>query len=211
MAKIVAIVEGHGEVEAVPILLRRIAAAVAPTADIDVLPPIRVDRYRVVKPDELERAVELAARMAGTDGSILVLLDAEDDCPAELGPDLLQRAGAARPDRAIRVVLAKAEYEGWFLAAAASLAGRHDVAEDAAPPTDPEGIRNAKGWLTAQMPFGRSYRPTRHQAALTERFDLDAARRAAPSFDKLWREVRSLLAPDAPGDDTTDDGAMTGP
>ena len=198
MARIAAIVEGHGEVEAVPILLRRIAAAVAPTADIEVLPPVRVDRYGVVKQNELERAVELAARMVGTEGSILILLDADDDCPAELGPDLLQRAGAARPDRAIRVVLARAEYEAWFLAATASIAGRHDIDEAAMPPDDPEGIRNAKGWLTAQMPVGRSYRPTRHQAALTKHFDLDAARRGAPSFDKLWRDVRSLLPPDTP-------------
>ena len=211
MARIVAIVEGHGEVEAVPILLRRIAAAVAPTADIEVLRPIRVDRYGVVKQNELERAVELAARMVGTDGSILILLDADDDCPAELGPELLQRAGAARPDRAIRVVLAKAEYEAWFLAATVSIAGRHDIDEAAVPPDDPEGIRNAKGWLTAQMPFGRSYRPTRHQATLTEYFELEAARGAAPSFDKLWRDVRSLLAPDAPGDDTTDNGARDPP
>ena len=197
MARIVAIVEGHGEVEAVPILLRRIAAA-APAADIEVLPPIRVDRYGVVKQGELERAVELAARVTGTGGSILVLLDADDDCPAELGPELLERASAARPDRAIRVVLAKAEYEAWFLAATASIAGRCDIDEAAAQPDDPEGIRDAKGWLTARMPFGRSYRPTRDQANLTEHFDLDAARQAAPAFDKLWRDVRALLAPDTP-------------
>ena len=96
MASIVAIVEGHGEEEAEPLLLRRIAAAVAPTADIEILPPIRVERNRVVRPEELERAVELAARMVGTDGSILVLLDADDDCPAKLGPGLLARARAAR-------------------------------------------------------------------------------------------------------------------
>ncbi len=78
MARIVAIVEGHGEIDAVPILLGRIAEAVAPAADVAILPPIRVDRYGVVKQGELERAVELAARMTGTDGSNLVLLDADD-------------------------------------------------------------------------------------------------------------------------------------
>lgn len=198
MARIVAIVEGHGEIDAVPILLNRIAAAVAPTAEVEVLPPIRVERNRVVQPEELERVVELAARTAAPDGSILVLLDADDDCPAELGPELLQRARAARPDRAIRVVLAKAEYEAWFLAAVASIAGRHDIDAAATAPDAPEGIRNAKGWLTARMPLGRSYRPTRHQAVLTEHFDLDAARQGAPSFDKLWRDVSALLTPDTP-------------
>lgn len=98
----------------------------------------------------------------------------------------------------IRVVLARPEYEAWFLAATASIAGRHDIAEDAGPPDNPEGIRNAKGWLSGQMPVGRSYRPTRHQAALTEILDLDAARAASPSFDKPWRDVRRLLPPDTP-------------
>ena len=42
------------------------------------------------------------------------------------------------------------------------------------------------------MPSGQRYRETPHQPALTAIFDLDAAR-AAPSFDKLWRDVSELL------------------
>ena len=193
LPRIVPIVEGHGEVEAVPILLRRIAAAVRPAVAVDVLSPIRIDRSKIVKPPELERAVDLAARRAGADGRLLILLDA-DDCPARLAPELLQRARAARTDRAIRVVLAKTEYEAWFLAAANSIAGQQDIAADAATPTDPEAVRGAKEWLARRMPPGRKYRPTLHQAALTKLFDLDAAR-AAPSFDKLWRDVTALLQP----------------
>ena len=95
-------------------------------------------------------------------------------------------------DCSIRVVLAKAEYESWFLAAAASLAGHRGIDEAASPPPDSEAIRDAKGWLSARMPPGRRYRETLHQAALTARFDLDSAR-AAPSFDKMWRDLASLI------------------
>ena len=192
IVRIVAIVEGRGEEEAVPILLRRIAADIDPTVPVEVLPPIRVDRYRVVRPLALERAVEVAARKVGADGRILILLDADDDCPGERGPELLRRARVARPDRIVRVVLAKAEYEAWFLAAAPSVAGQRDIDRAAVAPDDAEGIREAKGWLTARMPDGRSYRPTRDQASLTARFDLRAARRAS-SFDKLWRDLQALL------------------
>ena len=136
----------------------------------------------------MERAVALAAGRAGPHGGILVLLDADDDCPAELASDLLRFAEHSRPDRSIRVVLAKAEYESWFLAAASSLAGHRGIDEAASPPPDSEAIRDAKGWLSARMPPGRRYRETLHQAALTARFDLDSAR-AAPSFDKMWREA----------------------
>lgn len=190
----VTIVEGHGEVEAVPILLRRIAQAVSPETVLDLPRPIRVHRNRVVRAGELERVIGLAAARAHPDGCILLLLDADDDCPAELAPRLLERAVRARPDRDIRVVLAKTEYEAWFLAAAPSLAGRHGLDEAIVPPDDPEAVRDAKSWLGAMMPRGQSYRQAIHQASFSAVFDLDLAR-AAPSFDKLWRDVSSLIEP----------------
>ena len=192
MRRIVTIVEGHGEVAAVPILLRRIAGVVSPETVLEIPRPIRVPRNTVVRADELERAIGLAAARAGTNGCILVLLDADDDCPAELAPRLLERAVEARPDRDIRVVLAKTEYEAWFLAAAASLAGRHGIDAAVTPPDDPEAIRDAKGWLSARMPAGQPYRETIHQESLSAVVDLGLAR-AAPSFDKLWRDVSHLI------------------
>ena len=86
------------------------------------------------------------------------------------------------------MVLAKTEYEAWFLAAAASL----EIGEHSEPPEDPEAVRDAKGWLSARMPPGHAYRETIHQASFSATFDLDLAR-AAPSFDKLWRDVGSLI------------------
>ena len=132
LRKIATIVEGHGEVDAVPILLRRIAASLGSV--VHTPRPIRVSRDKVVKPGELERAVELAARQAATGGCILILLDAEKDCPKDLAPKLLRRAMGARSDREIRVVLAKTEYEAWFLAAASSIAGRRRIRPSATPP-----------------------------------------------------------------------------
>lgn len=187
------IVEGHGEVAAAPILLRRITEVAAPGTCVDVPRPIRTKRHRLLKDDELERTVELAARQAGPGGAILILLDADDDCPKSLAPQILARAEAARSDRMIRVVLAKREYEAWFLAAAESIAGLRDIDPAATAPRDPEAIRDAKGWISDRMPGGRSYRETLDQPALTGVFDLAAAR-SASSFDKMWRDVASLLA-----------------
>ena len=193
MATVVPIVEGHGEVEAVPILLRRIAEVLVPDTWLQVTRPIRVKRQRFVKEGELERTVELAARQVGSDGGILILLDADRDCPGELAPRIIKRALEARSDRRIRVVLAKVEFEAWFLAAADSIAGHRGIRDDVTAPSDPESIRNAKGWLSARMPHGRSYRETLDQPALTARIDLEMARRSAPSFDKFWRDVSDLL------------------
>ena len=190
MIRIASIVEGHGEVKALPILLRRVALTLSPNSPIVALRPNRVKRQLIVKPGELERYVELAARQAGPRGAILILLDAEDDCPADLGIDLLRRARAARSDRRIRAVLAKMEYEAWFIAATRSIASEYG--SDVRPPPDPEAIRDAKGWLGQNVLRGARYHPTRHQPRFTAAFDLNAAR-AAPSFDKLWRDVTSLF------------------
>lgn len=138
----------------------------------------------------MERYVRLAAADAGANGGILILLDADDECPVGLAEEILRRALTERGDLRIRVVLAKTEYESWFLAA--GVLGNPPAAE-AEPPFDPEAIRNAKGKLSALLPDGRSYRPTIHQVRLTATLDLDTAR-SAPSFDKLWRDVVALLA-----------------
>ena len=190
--RIASIVEGHGDVGAVPVLLRRIANTLTSDRPLKVLRPIRVPRTRLLRPGEMEGAIELAARQTTAGDCILVLIDADRDCPKELAPALLDRARQQRPDREIQVVLAKSEYESWFLAAAVSLRRRRGLPADLEPPPDPEKIRDAKGWLSRHLPRDQSYRETLHQAPLTQHMDLDRAL-TAPSFDKLWRDLESLL------------------
>jgi hypothetical protein len=190
---IACIVEGHGEVEAVRILIGRIAERVDPTLSVNVKRPLRVTRSQLVRAGELERAVELAARQVGRQGGILVLIDSDDDCPAELGPQLLDRARKARGDLAIGVVLAKREFEGWFLASAESLRGKRGLPGDLAPPPDPESIRGAKEWIARHMIGGGTYSETLDQPALTAVFDLDQAAARSNSFDKCLREITGLI------------------
>jgi hypothetical protein len=189
------IVEGHGEEPSAPILLRRVLQELGSGHHPNVLPPFRVPRGKLVKQEELQRAIEFMARKVGTDGRILVLLDADDALPCVLGPQLLTWAKQHRPDREISVVVAKHEYEAWFLAAAASLRGQRGLPLDLEPPSLPESIRNAKGWLNQRMAEG--YSETLHQPALTSVFDLSAARRA-DSFDKFFREVGRLFGLEVP-------------
>ena len=186
------IVEGHGEVEAVPILIRRVAERLYPELGIHIPHPIRVSRSKVVQKNELERVVELAARNIRGQGAIFIILDSDDDCPAQLGPVLLCRARQARGDLPIAVVLAKHEFESWFLAAAESLRGHRGLKNDLQSPTNPEAISGAKGWLKQQMESDETYRETLDQPGLTARLDLDQARQA-DSFDKCYRDIIRLL------------------
>jgi hypothetical protein len=93
----------------------------------------------------------------------------------------------------LAVVLAKREYETWFLAAAESLRGKRGLPGDLEPPPTPEDIRGAKEWLRKRTPPGRKYSPTANQAALTQLLDFEQARQRSPSFDKCWRELTQLL------------------
>ncbi len=86
--KIAAIVEGHGECEAVSILIRRIAQTIDPGLVPRILPPLRVPASRLLKEGEMERSVDLAARKLQGRGGIVIIVDCdwENGCPAEEGP-----------------------------------------------------------------------------------------------------------------------------
>jgi hypothetical protein len=191
---VASVVEGHGDVEAVPILLRRIVSEFIGRSDVDVLRPIRVPRSKLTKPAELLRAISLArlkAQHAGADRHlVLVIFDADTDLACELAPSLLTYAEAKRPDVDIAIVLPVAEYETWFIAAAESLGDYLDVTQ-AEIPADPEAARAKKGWLIDH--FRGRYTETVEQPALTAKMDLVKCRARSASFDKLCRELEKRL------------------
>ena len=186
------IVEGHGEVAAVPVLIRRVAANLYPELAVIIPRPIRISRDKLLQAGGLEKWVEVVSVRVGRQGAIFVILDSDDDCPAELGPDLLRRASRVQTGLPVVVVLAKYEFEAWFLAAAESLCGQRGLGNDIHSPNDPEAIRGAKEWLSHRMEGSRTYSETHDQPALTARFDIEQARRA-DSFDKCYRDITRLL------------------
>jgi hypothetical protein len=131
------IVEGHGDVKAVPVVFGRIVRLHFPGLQVIPQNPFRVPRDKLLKQGELERTVEFVSRGLENRRVILVLIDSDDDCPALLGPALLDRARRARGDVPIGVALAKCEFENWFIAAASSLAGKRNLPADLASPPSP--------------------------------------------------------------------------
>jgi hypothetical protein len=186
--KVATIVEGDGEVAAVPVLLRRLAQWRTPEVFPEVLAPIRVRRDRFLNRDEeFQRYLRLAAAKCEDGGWILVLLDADDDCPAQLAQQVLTRAAACVTHRRVSVVFATREFEAWFIAAAASLDGHRGFAFDPADTIDAETPRDAKGWLRQRM-AGGTYGETTDQPAFAARFDLQQAFDGSRSFRKLCSE-----------------------
>lgn len=188
MIPIASIVEGDGEVAALPVLLRRLSDWRPGHDHVQALPPIRVHRDRFLnREDEFRKQLLLAAAKCGERGWILVVLDADNDCPATLAAQVRQRARQHVPHRRLSVVLAKREYEAWFIASARSLDGRRGFRCPDAPPVEAERPRDAKGWLRRNM-AGRSYSEVLDQPAFTAHFDLQQAFDNSRSFRKLCKE-----------------------
>ena len=83
MAVVVPIVEGHGDVAAVPVLLRRLVDAAEAWDAVRIDQPIRCNRSQLVNGVQLRKRVRLA-RLREDCGAILVVFDSDDDCPVEL-------------------------------------------------------------------------------------------------------------------------------
>jgi Domain of unknown function (DUF4276) len=209
MAKcvIVPIVEGHGEVGAVPILLkswRRFRRY--RNVEVDVAGPVRASGKGSIRrshDNANELGIEYYVKIAllRRPDVILVLLDADDDCPKTLGPELLARARACiAPCFPIGVVVAKREYEAWFLAAFSSLRFRQELerrrfepARRSLPPgTNVEEIADCKRYLSGLI--GVKYEPAIHQPALTEMLPFSPGMsRRSRSFRKLLKELQSIV------------------
>lgn len=186
---ILPIVEGLSEVQAVPILLRRLLARLG-REDIQIARPFRVSRLKVVRPGELERAILQGSRDRRGLSALLVLLDSDDDDPAGLEAHLLERCRAATTLPSA-VVAARREFESWLLGGKEGFRGFRGIRPDANTPPDPESIRGAKERLSRNM-AARSYVEVDDQPAFAERLDLDLAFQRCASLRKLAVEVERL-------------------
>ena len=189
---IVCIVEGDGEVRALPVLLRRLAQSRG-IHDADIPPPIRVRRDQFLRrPEEFERKMALATAKA-RGGTVLVLLDADDDCPVAIAKEVEARGQPLMHRAALAVVIANREYEAWLIAAAESLAGRRGLRNDLAAPAEPDAVRNAKGWISHGVAGGR-YHEVSDQPALTAVFDIEMACQRSRSFQRLVKVMEAALS-----------------
>jgi hypothetical protein len=92
------IVEGHGEIEAIPILLRRLVAE-SQFYQTSVLKPIRRTHSQFLRKEDVQAAVGLSLMGSGCD-AILFVLDADDDCPMERAKEIKIWADDAAAGRA---------------------------------------------------------------------------------------------------------------
>ncbi len=157
MATLFSLVEGDGEVLALPILVSNILAWMG-RYDLQVVRPHNAHgRGNLFKNGGLERFLKNLAKK-NPDG-ILVLFDAEQDCAFKLARHLAARARNTVAHLPVAIVAAKYHYENWLI---------YD-----------EKIPDPKRRLKKQQ--GR-YRETLDQPALSATLNLTMARQRCRSF-----------------------------
>ena len=195
MPVIVPIVEGDGDAAALPGLLTRILAEKYGRGDVLV-----AHGKRVVKANgrqNLERKLDRFlghAQNRPDCAAVLIVVDADDDCPAELAERLLKRCRDIGTRRPVEIVCACRSYEAWLLASLETIRGRHGIPDAATLPADAENIPDPKRWLDEQMPTGQSYKPTTHQPSFSSAINPCLAHRNSRSFRRLCHALEQLVA-----------------
>lgn len=188
MPKLVPIVEGDGEKTAVPLLLRKILYSEINRYDIQVSQAKNANgRGNLTKEGGLERFIKYAWKEPDC-GAIVVLLDAENECPEYIAKDFFFRIEAMGVLFPVVIVVAKRMYETWFIASISSIAGHSDLPLALTPPDDAEEVRNAKRWIEQHFPAGRAYKETQDQEELTNLLDVTLAR-SSRSFRRLLHAI----------------------
>jgi hypothetical protein len=201
MPKIVPIVEGEGDIEAVPILLRYVLHELLHKNTWNVIHPKKAHSLPALH-KKLGKYLHYC-EIEEDAQAILILLDLDDGCPAVEAQSLANDICALSPKLPVAIVFAHREYEAWFLASVEMMAQAQErgrqyhfsqaFLQNPTPPSDVESIRDAKGWISRQMIPGYRYKETSHQPSMTTLIDFNLATQRSRSLRRLLYAVEFLV------------------
>lgn len=192
MKTLLPIVEGHGDIQAVPVLIRRILQH-HNIFDIEVLNPHKRGDLPKIKAN-FDNYFKIAIK---DKAAIIWIIDfdcATCDCVASESSQLYQRANAIYAGWPFRVAFMVKEFETLFLSEPdATRSILKEIPKKTTFPENPETIRGAKEWLSNAMPSGYAYKETVHQVKLSAVVDLDCLRKSSASYRHLEKSILSLV------------------
>jgi hypothetical protein len=191
MKELLLVVEGHGEVSAAPLLVRRLLAERLDIHYCDIETQRRRDIGHLRARDwvNFRRYVDAAYN---EERPILWLLDCDDDCAKEIVHELTQQVATTNPRQPIAFALLPCEYETMFLYDIEAAKDSLPIAAAVAGPDNPKNIRGAKGWLDRHMPPGQIYKETVDQVKVTSRLNFELLEREYRDFRHLVSALRWL-------------------
>ena len=192
MKRILPVVEGDGDLKAVPELVRRVAHGLGHYDVIVERPHKRGDLPKVLSRFEDYFSVALLEACP-----ILWVMDYDcADCDDQMShvQALHARAESLAQGTPFEFVFMVQEFETLFLADHETTRKVLDnISGTCVFPTDPEQVRDAKGWISSARPKGSSYKPTQHQQKIASQIDLARLRTRSPSFMPFHAAVQRLV------------------
>jgi Domain of unknown function (DUF4276) len=188
MPRIVSIVEGDGEKEAVPNLLTTLLYSQS-MYHYQVQPALTANGVgNLTKEGGIEKFISHAMRMPDCVG-ILVLLDSDGDCPVTKAKELAKRIQVHGTKYPVAIVLAHNSYEAWLLASIDTVCEHPDLPSGLTFEADCQEIPSPKRWIKERM----HYHETTHQLELTRLMDVDIAKVNSRSFRRFCHAVEEIL------------------
>ena len=190
MPKIIPIIEGQGEIDAVPTLLYKI------WHDLQQWPWQVGKPFRANSLGRLKKYLASLLRKASNRKdcrALLILLDLDDGCAVETAKQLAEEIRKLNLAQPVAIVFAVREYEAWFLASLPTIVGHHSLPSDLIYEGDVEGKRDVKGWFAKRMLPSKRYNPTTHQKLFTSLIDVELAYEHSRSFRRLYHAIEQLL------------------
>ncbi len=189
-SKPVLILEGAGDIKAVPFILRELSGyQINPASH----PISKQTIERLSKHGELERFAKYGASREDAD-SVLFLLDVDEKCARDVVEEWVPRLHAMKLDKKIGIGLFVREFESFFLACLDNISEKYKThgwsLDNWDVNDDHEAPRGAKEKLSGYMKKGKSYKETRDQAKFVSVLDFDRLRERCRSF----RHLESLVA-----------------
>jgi len=187
------VVEGYGEENAFPNLMNRLLHNHFQRYDLFTNTPKNAKgRHQLTQIGGFEKYIYHCIRIDKADG-ILILLDADDDCPIDLAQDFYMRVQQMNIHVPIALVCAKCEYEAWFLANIDALIQNGLLKSDVTYHTSKiEEKRDVKGWLSSNMPSGK-YKEVTDQLKMTRYIEFERTSDLSRSFRRLTHAVHELI------------------
>jgi hypothetical protein len=196
MNRILPIVEGDGDLKAVPVLLRNLLTLHG-LHETQILPP-----HKRGELPKVAAGFDNYFRMALKEkAAILLVLDFDCeycDCPYQEAQKLYQRAQSIRNNWPFKIAFLVKEFESLFLAETQAARKVLVIPSDTGFPDNPETIRDAKGWLSNALPKGSSYKPTVHQAKITAHLKFEKLREISSDFRHLEKALLHLARTGTP-------------
>lgn len=194
MRKLLPIVEGDGDVKAVPVLIRRILQAHG-IYDVELHPAQKRNDYSKLSDTVFDNYFLTALKW---EAPILWVLDfdcRECVCVKNAAQRLYERASKLNVNAAnlFKVAFVQKEFEALFVAEQNAVKAVFSI-DAFETPENVNELRDAKGCISKALPKGRAYKETVHQEKIAAQLDLETLREVSADFRHLEQSVLHLVA-----------------